>query len=217
MRQWIIVFLLGLCWVPSTWAESNRYEMTTAITATESGDYLSALPLWRKMALDGDPVAQYNLALFYQNGFGTAPDKSEADRWFRAAADKGLVQAYNQLSDGTIKPADHVKIAQALQPQDWVMAQNPKYFTLQLASSQNRELIERYIDENNLHGKAGYYRSVRNGKEWYALVYGAFPTVGEANASITQLPEQLRKWSPWVRNIDDIHNIVLRDAGRTSF
>ena len=97
-----------------------------------------------------------------------------------------------------------------LGPQEWVAAQNPNYYTLQLASSTNQALIQKYYGENNLAGKAGYYHSKRSGEDWYALVYGAYPTVQDAKAAIGNLPEDLKKWSPWVRNIKSIHKIMVR-------
>ncbi|MGD8784505.1 MAG: SPOR domain-containing protein, partial [Thioalkalispiraceae bacterium] len=62
-----------------------------------------------------------------------------------------------------------------------------------------------------LQGKAGYYSSMRQGERWYALVYGSYSSVNEAKAAISDLPQDLRKWSPWVRNIRSIHKIMVRE------
>ena len=210
-----------------------------AVSAVERGDYAQALGLWRTLADAGDATAQYNIALFYQRGLGVARNEAEARRWFRAAAEHGLVQAYRQLNGAGVKPnpvprpavqlAMHggsgvlpspasvpasMPVAFDSEAETWVFKQKPAYYTLQLASSRNRALIEKYYEENNLKGKAGFYRSMREGQEWFALVYGAFPSVSDARAEITNLPPELQKWSPWVRNIRDIHKIMLRRSAQ---
>ena len=185
-------------------------EITTALLATNTGNYKQALPLWKDLAHSENAVAQYNLALFYQRGLGVTRDEKEARRWFGAAARLGLVEAYNQLNNSVVKPGPRTKKSLQVGPQEWVVLQKPGYYTLQLASSRNQALIEKYFNENSLQGRAGYYRSLREGQEWYALVFGAFSSVAEANAHITDLPIELRKWSPWVRNIKDIHAIMLK-------
>ena len=62
--------------------------------------------------------------------------------------------------------------------------------------------------ENNLQGKAGYYRNRRQGEYWYALVYGAYPSANDANAAVADLPVDLRKWSPWVRKMKVIQRLM---------
>ena len=184
-----------------------------AIQATNTGNYKRALPILMELAHADNAVAQYNLALFYQRGLGVNQNEGEARRWFGSAARLGLVQAYNQLNGSVVKPGRAQLPGRKFGPQQWVVIQNPGNYTLQLASSRNQKLIKKYFSENNLQGKAGYYKSLREGQEWYALVYGSFPSVADANAHISRLPRELRKWSPWVRNIKDIHAIMLKENG----
>jgi len=183
-----------------------------AAVAAANGDYATAAQLWMQRAQKGDAVAEYNLGRLYRAGRGVPQDMARASQWFRKAAHQGLVDAYNTLSPpGDRMPVSADKsVSAVLDPKLWVARQNPDYYTLQLASSQNRSLIEKYITENDLQGRAGYYESVRGGKNWYALVYGAFPTSAAAQAAVASLPKGLRKWSPWVRRYSDIQRIMKR-------
>lgn len=52
----------------------------------------------RKLAEEGDPNAQYELAFMYENGMGVMEDKAEAVRWFREAASQGHEKARSNLS-----------------------------------------------------------------------------------------------------------------------
>ncbi len=184
-----------------------------ALDAHNRGDFQAAAQLWQELANDGDVTAQYNLSLLYENGSGVGQDQNLARYWLSMAARQGMAQAYQRLNAKSVNPSrQRVAVQQLITtPQGWVSAQNPAHYTLQLASSTNQALIQKYFNENKLQGEAGYYSSMRQGERWYALVYGAYPSVNEAKAAISTLPQDLRKWSPWVRNIRSIHKIMIRE------
>ena len=234
----LLAVLMGLLLTGNAFADRQQ-----ALSAQASGDYAGAARLWLPLANDGDPIAQYNLALLYQRGAGVTADANLSRYWFSMAARHGMVEAYTivnaqavsvtrskpvasaQASAApTLKPTPKPAVSTSStntslnpnpnpstdSPEDWVAAQNPNYYTLQLASSTNKALIDKYYSENDLAGKAGYYRSKREGEDWYSLIYGAYPTVQDAKDAIESLPADLKKWSPWVRNIKSIHRIMVR-------
>ena len=205
VRQLTVLFLLIPAWVMSAHADQ-----TQVLNAMAQGDYQRAAAMLQAMANNGDAEAQYNLALLYQQGNGVLPDKNLSNYWLAMAARQGMAQAYARLNSNSIKPTQKtMAVKLSVSPEEWVATQNPKYYTLQLASSTNQQLIDKYYRENELEGHAGYYRSKREGEEWYALVYGAYPSVQDAKDAIETLPQDLKKWSPWVRNIKSIHRIML--------
>ena len=51
----------------------------------------------QKLAEAGDAEAQFNLALFYEDGEGVTQDYAEAVKWWRLAAEQGDAQAQNNL------------------------------------------------------------------------------------------------------------------------
>jgi len=192
---------------------SNVYAdlSTDAMDALINKNYIVAVPLLKNLAEQGDPNAHYNLAILYKRGLGVVADAVVSNAYFSKAAHRGLVDGYQKLSVRSIKPAKftaRLPEVTTLGPEEWVKAQSDNYFTLQLASSTNAELIKKYFTENSLDGKGGYYKNKRGGEYWYALVYGAFPSVSEANAAVADLPEDLKKWSPWVRKLKSIHRLM---------
>lgn len=202
------LFILFLCLSYATAAFADREQ---AMQAQVRGDYNNAAKLWLQLANEGDPLAEYNLALLYERGTGVIQDNNLSQYWLQMAARKGLVEAYTSMNTQGLQPANKPASARAtMGPQAWVASQNPNFYTLQLASSTSQALIQKYYTENNLRDKAGYYRSKRSGEDWYALVYGAYPTVEEAKLAIENLPADLKTWSPWVRNIKSIHSIMIR-------
>lgn len=199
----------------ATTCAAQATNVADAIHATSSGDYDTAFNLWQDLAKHGDAIAQYNLGVFYKQGYGVNANQTLASRWFLAAARQGLVEANRHLTTGAVTPAAYtsrprVETAQATQknPEEWVVQQNPRYYTLQIASSRDVEKIRSYFEEFSLNGKAGYYKSVRDGEDWYNLVYGSYSSVDEANAAIAQLPEEVRRWSPWVRKFIGVQKVI---------
>jgi TPR repeat protein len=60
-------------------------------------DAAIAVGWYRKSADQGDPIAQYNLANFYQSGEGIGKDDAQAAFWYRKSADQGFAAAQYQL------------------------------------------------------------------------------------------------------------------------
>ena len=180
-------------------------EMAHGLEAMRNQQYEEAINIWTALVAEGNVAAEYNLALALQK---STADTSQVSGWLKAAARDGLVNAYSRFQPGTVKPGAHTRAIIIQSPDDWVREQNPRFYTLQLASSTNPRMIEKYYLENQLEGKAGYYRHTRKGKIWYALVYGAYPSSKTAQQAVDTLPDGLRKWSPWIRRYKDIHRIM---------
>ena len=68
-----------------------------AWAAYQSGDYATALRLWRPRAAQGVALAQNNLGLMYYNGQGLPQDYDEAAKWYRLAAEQGNATAQSNL------------------------------------------------------------------------------------------------------------------------
>ena len=77
-RRWIVAVILGLLAGCSD-SPKNTFEG------------------YKARAERGDPVAQFNLGVCYDNGEGVAKDQVEAVKWFRKAADQGLAEAQGNL------------------------------------------------------------------------------------------------------------------------
>jgi len=206
----VLMVSIGLFCVPS-FAHSSNF--SRALDAQAKGDFQTAVSLWQQLANKGDALAQYNLSLLYKQGEGVTADENMSNYWLRMAARQGMVQAYQQLNNKSVKASKQRVMVKrpSLGPQQWVSSQNPNFYTLQLASSTNKQLIEKYYALNGLKGQAGYYSSIRQGERWYALVYGSYNSVQAAKSAIGDLPQDLRKWSPWVRNIRSIHKIMVKE------
>ena len=196
---------------------ANDYDK--AVKATSDGDYNEAIELWKKLAAQGNSVAQYNLAIFYKEGYGVDSNSSEAQKWYKVAGQQRLVSATTRINEKSVQPADERDIEREessrvsrtisdMDPVGWVMNQNPRFYTLQLASSRSEDRVKKYYEENQLQGKGGYYKKIQDGETWYFLIYGSFNSAANASNEIEQLPEEIRKWSPWVRRLGNIQKVI---------
>ena len=70
------------------------------LTAFNTGDYPTALRLWRPLAERDDPRSEAGLGFMYHRGLGVAVDDNEAAVWLRRAAEHG--QAEGQLMLGIL-------------------------------------------------------------------------------------------------------------------
>ena len=68
------------------------------VAAAETGDYVTALKIYRTLAEQGHAPSQYNLGSLYFYGQGVPQDYAEAVKWFRLAAEQGFAAAQNNLA-----------------------------------------------------------------------------------------------------------------------
>ena len=68
------------------------------VAASERGDHVAAMALWRPLADEGNVDAQYRIAVLYDLGRGVAQDYGAAARWYRMAADRGHANAQHNLA-----------------------------------------------------------------------------------------------------------------------
>ena len=66
--------------------------------AYQQGDFPVALKHWTTQAKKGDPVAQYNVGVMYDEGTGVTRDATKVVLWWRMAADQGHLRAQHNLA-----------------------------------------------------------------------------------------------------------------------
>jgi hypothetical protein len=193
----LVVLLFG------AWLQiAHAVTVEDALAANRQGDNQTSLSILKQLAEQGDAAAQYNLGLFYKNGMGTPINSQLAEYWFTRAAGRGNVNAYAQLTDEAIRPGAPPQVDLVFGPEEWIRVQNAGDYTLQVASSRNIKLIKRYYEKYNMQGRGGYF--LNKERNHYALVYGIYPSVADATAAINELPEDLRQWQPWVRQLGQL-------------
>ena len=96
--------LFGCCLlVLVTHATAGPYE--DGVAAYDQQQYATALKLWLPLAEQGNAAAQFNVAVLYEKGLGTASDVVEAARWYLKAAEQGSDSALTSTSRNSARRA----------------------------------------------------------------------------------------------------------------
>lgn len=81
-------------------------------------------------------------------------------------------------------------------------------YTLQLMASHHLSDVKHYMQSNKIAPNSQYYQTKLNGKPWYFLTYGQFPTAAKAKAALKQLPRAVKASKPWVKSMASVHREV---------
>lgn len=72
-------------------------EIKRAVLDYRHGRYQDSVAVMQPMAQDGNPYAQFNIAAMYDDGLGLPQNFTLALKWYRRAAEAGLVDAQYML------------------------------------------------------------------------------------------------------------------------
>lgn len=136
----------------------------------------------------------------------TMPDRAEAPAPMTAPGTAtGVNPATEEDKPG---PANRSASETGLSPEQWLRAQSPDHYTIQLAASGSKEGVERFIRQHNLTGTTVYLRGSKGGKPLFYLLMGSFPDRHQANLHIESLPGKLRTSKPWARPFADMQALI---------
>ena len=96
----------------------------------------------------------------------------------------------------------------------WLQQQNPRHYVLQIRAVGSETALKKYIQTHRLEDKAAYFRTMRDGKPWFSLVYGLYPDREAAVAAKARLPAGIRKQGGWPRSIESIQ-AAIKAAGKS--
>jgi cell division septation protein DedD len=86
-------YLVASIWLAALAAPLAAQSVKAGTDAWTSGDYTTAVAIWRPLAEKGDADAQFNMAQAYRFGRGVALNLATAQTWYERAADKGHAMA----------------------------------------------------------------------------------------------------------------------------
>ncbi len=99
--------------------------------------------------------------------------------------------------------------------ENWLMAQTPTAFTLQLLGTSKRQALLAFMGRHELQGQAAYFTSEHAGQPWYTLVYGIYQDRASAQAALATLPSALRSLHPWIRSLSSIQASIRATQAAT--
>lgn len=89
-----------------------------------------------------------------------------------------------------------------------IASQPAEYFALQVVASSNMENLKAFASMNQFSEEWVAETSV-DGKTWYVLLQGVYPTNEEAKAALEQVSLTLET-SPWIRSIGSLQAVMIQ-------
>jgi septal ring-binding cell division protein DamX len=99
--------------------------------------------------------------------------------------------------------------AEGLQGADWILRQNPDYYTLQLMALRDKAALLDIFRNVKNDMPLAYFDTLRKDEVFHAVVYGAFASRAAAEAA--PLPAGVGRITPWIRKFRG----VQRDIEKT--
>src|SRR5215467_10449383 len=105
MSKFITLIALIVCladgpFVGTTYGATDEDDFRRGLSAFNTGDYATALKVWRELAEKDEPRSQAGIGFMYHRGMGVRADDREAAAWLLRAAEHG--QAEGQLMLGIL-------------------------------------------------------------------------------------------------------------------
>jgi DamX protein len=88
------------------------------------------------------------------------------------------------------------------------MSQPAENYTIQIVASGNEAAVRRFITEHNLQDAAAYYRSQRNGSNWFTVILGSFETLSQAKSALSKLDSSLQMAKPWIKPVAQVQEAL---------
>ncbi len=93
---------------------------------------------------------------------------------------------------------------------DWIMAQNPEKFTIQIMAVKEKDAIDRFLKLSiNNKNIMAYYKMDLNGDIWYKFISGRYNTIKEARKARETLSDKLKNLGPFPRQFSSVQNDII--------
>ena len=91
---------------------------------------------------------------------------------------------------------------------DWILARPQDHYTLQLFGTSNKTRLEEFLGKQREPGRFAVFGRLRDGENWYVVIYGDFADRPAADAASRSLPASVGKVEPWVRTFGSVQQNV---------
>jgi DamX protein len=92
----------------------------------------------------------------------------------------------------------------------WLLSQKASAYTVQIIGVSSEKTLLDFVKRNPLlkPDELAYYESTFNGKPWFQLLYGIYPSRQAARAAADKLPENIQQAGPWIRQISSVQEVI---------
>lgn len=104
-------------------------------------------------------------------------------------------------------------VVRAVENERWVLFQEPTHFTVQLATSRERNYILELAQGLNTESPVAIYpfKTTNSQNPVFGLLSGLYKTRTEAINAVEQMPRDLKRFGVWIRPISDLQADIKRN------
>lgn len=118
------------------------------------------------------------------------------------------VPAAVALAGKSKKPSPAPVQEGSIRREAWLLKQSPDAYTLQLIGVGDEQAVTGFIRRHRLQGNAAYFQTKSNGRPWFPVLYGIYPSRSAAVAARSKLPGNLTTKGVWPRSIASVHQAI---------
>lgn len=161
---------------------------------------------------EGDTEGAMHLAKYISEQYSNTPAATEALELIISASSTSIALAAPSIEVmPAAQPVAPSLASETMHREAWLLQQNPKHFTLQIASSSNKENLESYIRQHKLQNDTAYFRRKLDNKDWYSLLYGNYSNRAEAISAAEKVKTELGISDIWIRQYNEVQASIVQD------
>lgn len=128
--------------------------------------------------------------------------------------DKVIVLTQMIEGQSTLEPEQisTTELLPLIHQQDWILQQSTTDYTFQLMGSWDKQEVSAFIDKYALTGEVAEFESMRNGRVWYALIYGVYGSKQAALDASSGWPAPINTLPSWLRRFDSVQQQIKKTA-----
>lgn len=104
--------------------------------------------------------------------------------------------------------APAVSEGKRLRDTQWIRAQAPDRFTIQILASGNEAAVRDYARTVNLPGDVAWFPTRRGDQTLHVLIFGSYPSAEAARSAIPALPAEVRRNQPFIRSFRAVQDAM---------
>ena len=108
------------------------------------------------------------------------------------------------------KPVLKVELSASVHQKQWILQQSATDYTFQLMGSWDKQEVADFIDKYALVGDVAEFESMRNGRVWYALIYGVYDNKKAALNASSTWPAPMNTLPSWLRRFDSVQQQIKK-------
>ena len=100
--------------------------------------------------------------------------------------------------------------------EEWLLSQESFNYTIQLMGARREALLFDFVERNQLlkQNEIAFYQTTFKDKPWFQLLYGVYATKKDAQSAADNLPQKIRKSSPWIRRMSAVQKAIRIKAAQ---